>query len=50
MLSGLTPAARRSWELKALRLELFEVLSNLLSNLDATTPIIAYAIEVFGFL
>ncbi|WP_333068234.1 MULTISPECIES: hypothetical protein [unclassified Microcoleus] len=46
MLSGLTPAAWRYWELKALRSGLFEVLS----NLEVTTPIIAYAIEVFGFL
>jgi hypothetical protein len=46
MLSGLTPAARRYWELKALRSWLFEVLS----NLEATTPIIAYAIEVCGSL
>ena len=46
MLSGLTPAARRFLEIKALRSWLFEVVS----NLEATTPIIAYAIEVFGFL
>ncbi|MEG4073315.1 hypothetical protein QUA30_11540 [Microcoleus sp. Pol14C2] len=46
MLSGLTPATQRLWELKAFRSGLFEVLS----NLEATTPIIAYAIEVFGFL
>ncbi len=46
MLSGITPAARRYWQLKALRSELFEVLL----NLEATTPIIAYAIEVLGLL
>jgi len=46
MLSGLTPAAERCGALKVLQSGLFEVSS----NLEATTPIIAYAIEIFGFM
>jgi hypothetical protein len=46
MLSGLTPAADWRGALKVLHSGLFEVSS----NLEATTPIIAYAIEIFSFL